>query len=181
MKKFCRKGHLKRSGKRWLALLMSVCLIGTMIPITARAENGSTETGLCEHHTEHTPECGYVAPARGHECEHVHDESCGYQEASECNHVHTEECGENGENCTHVHTSECGYAEGHACEHVHTSECGYVEASEGSPCTYVCDICGEEGKQGENIVSDENLTKQATDKHITTWQWIDEEEYLGKR
>ena len=178
MKKFCRKGHLKRSGKRWLALLMSVCLIGTMIPITARAENGSTETGLCEHHTEHTPECGYVAPARGHECEHVHDESCGYQEASECNHVHTEECGENGENCTHVHTSECGYAEGHACEHVHTSECGYVEASEGSPCTYVCDICGEEGKQGENIVSDENLTKQATDKHITTWQWIDEEEYL---
>ena len=178
MKKFYRKGHLKRSGKRWLALLMSVCLIGTMIPITARAENGSTETGLCEHHTEHTPECGYVAPARGHECEHVHDERCGYQEASECNHVHTEECGENGENCTHVHTSECGYAEGHACEHVHTSECGYVEASEGSPCTYVCDICGEEGKQGENIVSDENLTKQATDKHITTWQWIDEEEYL---
>ena len=178
MKKFCRKGHLKRNGKRWLALLMSVCLIGTMIPITARAENGSTETGLCEHHTEHTPECGYVAPAWGHECEHVHDESCGYQEASECNHVHTEECGENGENCTHVHTSECGYAEGHACEHVHTSECGYVEASEGSPCTYVCDICGEEGKQGENIVSDENLTKQATDKHITAWQWIDEEEYL---
>ena len=178
MKKFCRKGHLKRNGKRWLALLMSVCLIGTMIPITARAENGSTETGLCEHHTEHTTECGYVAPAWGHECGHVHDESCGYQEASECNHVHTEECGENGENCAHVHTSECGYAEGHACEHVHTSECGYVEASEGSPCTYVCDICGEEGKQGENIVSDENLTKQATDKHITTWQWIDEEDIL---
>ena len=119
---------------------------GTMIPITARAENGSTETGLCEHHTEHTAECGYVAPVRGHECEHVHDESCGYQEASECNHVHTEECGENGENCTHVHTSECGYAEGHACEHVHDEECGYAEASEGSPCTFVCDICGKEAE-----------------------------------
>lgn len=38
MGKFCRKIHLARSGKRWLAFLMSVCLIGTMIPITARAE-----------------------------------------------------------------------------------------------------------------------------------------------
>ncbi|MGN1203475.1 MAG: MBG domain-containing protein, partial [Lachnospiraceae bacterium] len=169
MKKFCRKGHLKRSGKRWLALLMSVCLIGTMIPITARAENGSTETGLCEHHTEHTAECGYVAPVRGHECEHVHDESCGYQEASECNHVHTEECGENGENCTHVHTSECGYAEGHACEHVHTSECGYAEASEGSPCTFVCDICGKEAE-----------LEQTEGKLITAWQWIDEKEILDE-
>lgn len=38
MEKFYKKGHLTRRGKRWPALLMSVCLIGTMIPITARAE-----------------------------------------------------------------------------------------------------------------------------------------------
>ena len=179
MKKFCRKGHLKRSGKRWLALLMSVCLIGTMIPITARAENGSTETGLCEHHTEHTTECGYVAPAWGHECGHVHDESCGYQEASECNHVHTEECGENGENCAHVHTSECSYAEEQACSHVHDEECGYVESSEGSPCTFVCDICGKEAEPGENNLPDETLT-QTLGKLITAWQWIDEEGILDE-
>ena len=37
MKEFCRKGHLKRSVKRLLALLMSVCLIGTMIPVTVMA------------------------------------------------------------------------------------------------------------------------------------------------
>ena len=72
---------------------MSLCLIGTMIPVTARAENSSPETRLCEHHTEHTAECGYVAPTEGHECGHVHDEECGYQEASECNHVHDENCG----------------------------------------------------------------------------------------
>ena len=179
MRKFCRKGHLKRSGKRWLALLMSVCLIGTMIPITARAENGSTETGLCEHHTEHTTECGYVAPAWGHECGHVHDESCGYQEASECNHVHTEECGENGENCAHVHTSECSYAEEQACSHVHDEECGYVESSEGSPCTFVCDICGKEAEPGENNLPDETLT-QTPGKLITAWQWIDEEGILDE-
>ena len=179
MRKFCRKGHLKRIGKRWLALLMSVCLIGTMIPITARAENGSTETGLCEHHTEHTTECGYVAPAWGHECGHVHDESCGYQEASECNHVHTEECGENGENCAHVHTSECSYAEEQACSHVHDEECGYVESSEGSPCTFVCDICGKEAEPGENNLPDETLT-QTPGKLITAWQWIDEEGILDE-
>ncbi|MFW5651746.1 MAG: InlB B-repeat-containing protein [Acetivibrio ethanolgignens] len=167
MKKLCRKGHLKRSGKRWLALLMSVCLIGTMIPITARAENGSTDTGLCEHHTEHTAECGYVAPARGHECEHVHDESCGYQEAGECTHVHTEECGENGESCAHVHDDQCGYAEGHVCEHVHDEECGYVEASEGSPCTFACEICGKEA-----------ATVQAESKLITDWEWVDDWEII---
>ena len=38
MKKFYKKGHLARRGKRWPALLMSICLIGTMLPVTARAE-----------------------------------------------------------------------------------------------------------------------------------------------
>ena len=38
MEKFYKKGHLARRGKRWPALLMSICLIGTMLPVTARAE-----------------------------------------------------------------------------------------------------------------------------------------------
>lgn len=74
MKTFGRKGHPARCGKRWFALLMSLCLIGTMIPVTARAENGSTDTGLCEHHTEHTVECGYVAPSEeseGSPCSYI--------------------------------------------------------------------------------------------------------------
>lgn len=186
MKTFFRKGHLAKSGKRWLALLMSACLIGTMTPVTARAESGSTETGLCEHHTEHTAECGYVAPIEGHECEHVHDESCGYQEASECTHVHTEECGENGENCTHVHDDECGYAEGHVCEHVHDEECGYVESSEGSPCTFACDICGKEAEPGEGNPPEtvegsakaEGNLQNAGGKMISDWEWVDEWEII---
>ena len=154
MKKGIRKGQLYKRGKRSLALLLSVCLIGTMIPVTARAESGNTNTGLCEHHTEHTAECGYVAPVEGHACEHVHDDSCGYQEASECTHVHDEEC-------------------------------GYVEGSVGSPCAYVCDICKEEAEQGKtDIIPEENLTvqtqEQTTDKLITAWQWVDEEEYLDE-
>ncbi|MCI6552482.1 MAG: S-layer homology domain-containing protein, partial [Lachnospiraceae bacterium] len=55
MKEFCRKGHLYRSGKRWLAILMSVCLIGTMIPIPARAETGETEDFGYEQEEENTP------------------------------------------------------------------------------------------------------------------------------
>ncbi|MGN0155851.1 MAG: hypothetical protein ACI39N_01265, partial [Lachnospiraceae bacterium] len=165
MEKFCRKGHPARSGKRWLAILISVCLIGTMIPITARAENGSTGTGLCEHHTEHTAECGYVAPVEGHACEHVHDENCGYQEGSECKHVHDDACGydETGE-CTHVHDDSCGYAEGSECKHVHDDACGYVESSEGSPCTFVCEIC--EAQEHTDVLPDteENFT-EASDLH----------------
>lgn len=39
MEKQVRKGHRTRSGKRWLALLMCVCLIGTMIPVMPGGTN----------------------------------------------------------------------------------------------------------------------------------------------
>ena len=71
MGKISRKVHLTRIGKRWIALIMILCLIGTMIPVTVRADNSSTDTGLCEHHTEHTTECGYVEPtgqSEGNSC-----------------------------------------------------------------------------------------------------------------
>ena len=42
MEKFCVKGYLKRSGKRVLSILLCACMIGTMIPITARAETEGT-------------------------------------------------------------------------------------------------------------------------------------------
>lgn len=153
------KKRRKAARKRYLALLMSLCLMGTMIPATARAESAASG-GLCEHHTEHTAECGYVEAVEGHECEHTHDESCGYQEAGACTHAHTEECGEEGESCTHVHDDACGYAEAHACEHTHDESCGYVEAVEGSPCTFVCDTCGREAEQEEKQLSEAVLAVQ---------------------
>ena len=42
MEKFCEKGYLKRSGKRVLSIFLCACMIGTMIPITARAETEGT-------------------------------------------------------------------------------------------------------------------------------------------
>lgn len=153
------KKRRKAARKRYLALLMSLCLTGTMLPVTARAESAASG-GLCEHHTEHTAECGYVEAVEGHECEHMHDEKCGYQEAGECTHAHTEECGEEGESCTHVHDDGCGYAEAHECEHTHDESCGYVEAVEGSPCTFVCDTCGREAEPEVSHLSEAVLAVQ---------------------
>lgn len=51
--------------RRCLAVLISLCLVGTTIPITARAEEAQTATELCEHHTAHTPECGYLESSEG--------------------------------------------------------------------------------------------------------------------
>ena len=124
-------------------------------------QSGGTTIEYCEHHTEHTAACGYVAPTEGHDCGHAHDAGCGYQEAGECTHVHTDACGGYGESCTHEHDEECGYAEGHVCEHVHDEECGYVETSEGNPCGFVCDICGNHEEQAGTNLSEVVLAVQA--------------------
>ena len=52
MKKNSRKEHRTKKGKRYLALLLSVCLIGTMLPVTARAENGETQESGYEQEEE---------------------------------------------------------------------------------------------------------------------------------
>ncbi|MGN0364774.1 MAG: hypothetical protein ACI4E5_02395 [Suilimivivens sp.] len=46
------KGHLIKKGKQYLALLLSVCLIGTMIPITARAQTEGTQVPGYEQEEE---------------------------------------------------------------------------------------------------------------------------------
>lgn len=183
MKKTVKKGHRAGSRKRYLALLMSLCLIAGMMPITARAEESSKTAGLCEHHTEHTSECGYAEVVEGQACGHIHDESCGYQEAGACTHIHTEECGEDGESCTHVHDADCGYAEGQECTHVHDEACGYTEGTEGSSCTNVCEICAEKAKQesgaegsrlGEAALAVQELIDALPDAEDITEENLDE-------
>ncbi|MDD5945119.1 MAG: stalk domain-containing protein [Clostridia bacterium] len=128
--------------KRILSIMLTVCLLTGLVPTAAFAEDT-----MCEHHTEHTADCGYKAAVDGQECNHIHNDDCGYIEAAECGHEHTQECGENGEGCTHEHNEECGYVKGQDCTHEHDGACGYVEASEGSPCAYVCDICNNEEQE----------------------------------
>ncbi|MGN0343523.1 MAG: DUF6273 domain-containing protein, partial [Lachnospiraceae bacterium] len=46
MKKQMKRGHLVRNGKQWIAVLMSLCLLGTMMPVTVKASlSGFSSTG----------------------------------------------------------------------------------------------------------------------------------------
>lgn len=52
-----------RPARRWVrlgAVFMSLCLVGTMIPITASADDDSVPVGMCVNHPEHTQECVIV-------------------------------------------------------------------------------------------------------------------------
>ena len=110
--------------------------------------------GLCEHHPEHTPECGYSEASEGHPCGHAHDETCGYEEEQTevpCDMGCTDT---DGDGVTD-HVPECAYRpyrEGHPCSHTHDEACGYVEAKEAAPCRFHCEIC--EGKETERAANE---------------------------
>lgn len=149
--------------RRPLAFLLSAVMIVTMsgTPVHAVADRGQPETGLCEHHTAHTDDCGYTEETPGTPCGHEHTEDC-YTEVTECVHEHTPECypeetedsvsdneatpanaeEREPENCPHICDGESGcITEKLDCRHEHDSECGYTESTPGTPCTYVCEIC----------------------------------------
>lgn len=136
--------------RRVLSLALCAAMVLTLLPLPTPAE------GICNHHPEHTADCGYKAAVEGQDCAHSHNSLCGYQEASPCTHGHdslcgyreasacahrhTEECGENGESCTHQHDEACGYQEASPCTHSHDESCGYREARD---CTHAHDdTCG---------------------------------------
>lgn len=53
--------------KRLFAVLVSLCMVVSMVPTIAFAQDSGTTIGvsdLCEHHTEHTSDCGYTEGPR---------------------------------------------------------------------------------------------------------------------
>ena len=148
--------------RRPLAFLLSAVMIVTMsgTPVHAVADRGQPETGLCEHHTAHTDDCGYQEETPGTPCGHEHTEDC-YVEVTECVHEHTAECYPEAEGtddeatpsnakaaepteCTHVCGEDTGcITKALDCQHEHDDSCGY---SEGTPCGYVCEICANADK-----------------------------------
>ena len=162
--------------RRVLSLALCAAMVLTLLPLPTQAEGicghhpehtadcgykAAVEGQDCAH--SHDSLCGYQEASP---CSHSHDSLCGYREASACAHRHTEECGENGESCTHQHDEacgyqeaspcthshdeSCGYREASPCKHEHDGSCGYVEAVEGSPCTYRCEICAQQASQQQN-------------------------------
>ena len=146
------------------AMLFSLCSQSVFAEASAQTDSGVTigESGLCEHHTEHDGECGYSEETAGTPCAHEHTNDC-YTEVTECVHEHTDECypAESGSGntatpseaeeaepteCTHVCSEESGCVTRKLnCQHEHNEDCGYSPATEGTPCGYVCEICGAEG------------------------------------
>ena len=142
--------------KRLTAFLLTAVMILTMpqMQIAAAEVESPADVGLCIHHTQHTEDCGYTEGEKGTPCGHVHTEDC-YAPIKQCVHEHGESCypvAEDGasENvaegephtCTHECSEESGcITEKLDCRHEHNADCGYSPATEGTPCTYECEIC----------------------------------------
>ena len=121
-----------RPAHRAAAVALSVCMVFTLMPSMAFA--AEAETGLCEHHPEHTAECGYE-PASP--CEHTHDGDC-YTDERICGFDEETEQTASGSDAGHTHTPDCYRLD---CPHErgeHDESCGY---SKGAPCTYSCELC----------------------------------------
>ena len=157
--------------KRILSLLLCVVMLFSLCPQSALAV-GNEQTGgvtigtsgLCEHHPAHDDECGYTEGTAGTPCSHEHTDDC-YTEVTDCVHEHTEDCypqnSVSGNNatlsnadepteCTHVCSEESGCITKQLnCQHEHDEDCGYTPATAGTPCGYVCEICGAEDNSAD--------------------------------
>ena len=165
--------------RRLLSLALSVVMVLTVLPMPSIAAEGD---GLCEHHPEHTADCGYVAAVEGRDCGHVCGEDC-YTVTTDCQHVHDESCYSDGvlpaegeekaaDACAHTAcTEESGcVTKAHTCTHKHDGSCGYVEAVAGSPCTYQCDLCT--GASEPELLLEDTV--------LTDWEWVDPDEWLDE-
>lgn len=72
--------------KRILSMMLVLCMVLGMMPVSAFA---AETDNLCDHHTEHTADCGYAPAVEGSPCTH----ECGEECAEACGHVHDELCG----------------------------------------------------------------------------------------
>lgn len=83
--------------KRLTAAFLCLCLLFTLIPATAFAEetpdSGTppAQSTLCEHHPQHDESCGYTEGAAEIPCSHEHTDDC-YTLVTACVHVHTAAC-----------------------------------------------------------------------------------------
>lgn len=158
--------------RRLTAAFLCLCLLFTLLPATAFAE-GEPDSGvlpaqsaLCEHHTQHTAGCGYTEGTAEIPCSHEHTEDC-YTLVTKYVHTHTEDCYPADDTatpsdaagkepvCGHVCSEESGcITKTLDCKHEHDEACGYVPATEGTPCTFVCEVCNAQDSGNPATPSD---------------------------
>ena len=143
----------KSAVRRWTALLLCTALVGSTVSsaLPVQAANEGEEETYCEHHLEHTGECGYVEAVAGHPCEHVHNEECGYSEETAC---------------THEHDNTCGYIEA-----VEEQPCQFIcEICEGRPEEVPEEIPKQEEipSADESIAAEDEVIETTTESVATT-------------
>lgn len=153
--------------KRTLCSILAFVMVLGYVPATAFA---AAEDGLCEHHTQHTQECGYSPAVEAHDCGHEHTDDC-YDTVTECVHTH-DDCGfvevVAGVSCGHICSEESGCIQRVMnCQHQHDSECGYAEEKTESSCTYACEECEKERAPQQNKRSEEQTLDISS---ILTWE-----------
>ena len=110
--------------KRIFAAFVCLCMMMALVPSMAYANDTVYTGGLCEHHTKHDDACGYTEGTAEIPCSHKHNESCG------------------------------GLTDPAACNHSHDEACCYVPATEGTPCTFVCEVCNAQDSGNPATPSD---------------------------
>ena len=131
----------KKIASLFLALIMVFSTISSTL--TVFASDPPPNDGLCPHHTQHTADCGYVAPTPEQPCTHVCSQESGCVQVN-CIHVHDESCGyiEGVEgSCSHICSEQTGCIVTQCIHTAHDASCGYAPATEGQPCRNVCPIC----------------------------------------
>ena len=177
--------------KRIMPWLLSAALIAGMTgtPVYA-VGTGTRAGGLCEHHPEHIADCGY---SEGAPCTHGHTEDC-YREVRRCVHEHTAECYPETDDvddettpantkaaspteCTHRCDEESGcITKVLDCPHEkgeHDDSCGY---SEGTPCTYVCEICAN----GDNTIGGDETESDKPESPVCTCEELCTEDSVNR-
>lgn len=159
---------MKRRGQKIVSMALTIAMLFTMTGMnTVFAQEGGTTigaSGLCEHHPQHTPECGYTEGTPEVPCAHEHTDEC-YKEVTKCVHAHTEDCYDDSEeiatgsearepvNCAHICDEESGCITKELdCQHEHDEDCRYAPVIPGTPCTFRCEECAAPAPQsaGQN-------------------------------
>lgn len=120
-----KKREEKAMRKQIFAAFVCLCMMMALVPSMAYANDTVYTGGLCEHHTQHDESCGYTEGTAEIPCSHEHNESCG------------------------------GLSDPTACNHTHDEACGYVPATDGTPCTFVCEVCNAQDSENAEALSNE--------------------------
>lgn len=171
--------------KRTLSIVTAFSLCLTMFPFGESGRVLAAEpeiiTGSCSHHPSHTDDCGYHEEVPEIPCTHEHDETCykvqPVMEQTEPEagdeETQTDENAEGTEEDSGLDTQETEPIDASNddtseeteqildCRHEHDAACGYTAAAEGTPCTYVCEICPVQNLTDE-LPSAEEITAENT-------------------